>query len=336
VAFLVFGLAGSLWVLFAARIGGGILTAASLPTLYAYIADVTPPEKRAGGMAMIGVAFGIGFAFGPWIGAVLGSEDIRVPAFFVAGMACLNFLFALVALPESHHPDDVVDSPRKRGLLDIGAFASMFRRPVLGQLLTLFSVQNFAMAMLEATFTWLVLVRFLGVGVAGERLTPEQESSAAEMVGPVFGIVGVSVMVVQGAMMAGLARRIGERRLVKAGALMLAAAMFWVGSATSMIWLKVASVFVAAGTGILHPSLSSLTSQAAGESEKGSVMGVQQGVGSLARMVAPPLGTWLLQRFGSATPFYVSGALMLVGFLLSLGLPAFSAEKTDSEDGLMH
>src|SRR5579872_855339 len=67
-AFFLFGIAGSLWVLFVARIGAGIRTAASLPTSYAYIADVTTPERRSRGMALIGVAFGTGFAIGPWIG----------------------------------------------------------------------------------------------------------------------------------------------------------------------------------------------------------------------------------------------------------------------------
>ena len=334
VAFLIFGLANSLWVLFAARIGGGILTAASLPTSYAYIADVTPPEKRAGGMAMIGVAFGIGFAVGPWIGAVLGSGDIRIPALFVAGLSFLNFLFALVALPESHHPGEPTSETRKTGLLDLGAFASSFRRPALGELLTLFSVQNFAFALLEATFTWLILVRFLGVSVAGEPLSPAQEGRAAEMVGPIFGIVGVTVMVVQGSMMGGLARRIGERRLVWVGGLALSAAMFWIAVTHSLLWLKVASALVAFGSGILNPSLTSLISQVAGPHEKGAVMGVQQGVGSLARMVAPPLGTWLLQRFGAAVPFYLSGVLMSLAFLMSLRLPRIDVEETDSAAGL--
>jgi multidrug resistance protein len=336
IAFLVFGLANSLVVLFIGRVGAGILTAASLPTAQAYIADVTPPDKRSRGMAMIGVAFGIGFALGPWIGAVLGKGDIRTPALFVAGLSFLNFLFAFVALPETHHPGEYPDQDRRVRLIDIHAFTTAFRRPNLGELLTVFTVQNFSFALLESTFTWLVLVRFLGLDPTGGQLTKSMEAQAAPMVGPIFGIVGVTIMIAQGAVMGGLAHRLGERRLVWAGGLILAAAMYWIGSTHSMLWLKVASALVAVGSGVLNPSLSSLVSQVAGANEKGSVAGVQQGLGSFARMIAPPLGTWLLQRFGSGVPFYASAALMIAGFLLSLRLSPMIVEDTDGASALGH
>jgi MFS family permease len=231
-----------------------------------------------------------------------------------------------MALPETHHPGDAPGEHPKHGVLDFRAIGGSFRRPALGELLTVFSVQNFAFALLEATFTWLVLVRFLGFNVRGEPLEAAQEGMAAQLVGPIFGIVGVTVMIVQGAMMGGLARQIGERRLVWVGGLMLAAAMFWIAQTHSMLWLKVASALVAAGSGILNPSLSSLISQVAGAHEKGSVMGVQQSLGSLARMIAPPLGTWLLQRFGAGVPFYTSGVLMILAFALSLRIPPIRRE----------
>ena len=336
IAFLVFGLANSLVMLFIGRVGAGILTAASLPTAQAYIADVTPPEKRSRGMALIGVAFGIGFGLGPWIGAVLGKGDIRFPALFVAGISFINFLFALIALPETHKPGDPTEDRGKFRLVDFGAFKNSFRKPNLGELLTVFSVQNFSFALLESTFTWLILVRFLGLHPTEGNLTREMEAQAAPMVGPIFGIVGVTIMIVQGAMMGGLAHRIGERRLVWAGGLILAAAMLWIGYTEQMLWLKVASALVAVGSGVLNPSLSSLISQVAGSSERGSVMGVQQGLGSLARVAAPLLGTWLLQQFGSGVPFYVSAALMLLAFAMSLRLSDIRVDEAEASGAAVH
>ena len=101
-------MANSLAVLFAARVASGILTAAGIPTAQAYIADTTTPEKRAGGMAMIGAAFGLGFAFGALIGGALGQFSVfglpklATPALFAAGLALVNFVLAYFLLPESH------------------------------------------------------------------------------------------------------------------------------------------------------------------------------------------------------------------------------------------
>jgi DHA1 family tetracycline resistance protein-like MFS transporter len=320
IAFFIFGMAGSLLVLFIARIGGGILTAASLPTAQAYIADVTPPEKRARGMAMIGVAFGIGFALGPWIGAVLGARDLSTPAFFVAGLSFANFVFAFFALPETHTTGRDTTHARKIQLLDLSRFGKAFRNAELGGLLTVFSIQNFAFALLESTFTWLILLRFLHLSPTGGGLTNDLERQAAPMVGPVFGIVGLTIMLVQGSMMSGLTHRIGEVRLIRVGALVLAGSMFWIGLVATLGWLKVAAVFIAVGSGILNPSLSSMISQVADPKERGGVMGVQQGLGSFARIIAPPLGTWLLQRFSTGTPYFLASGLTGIAFLLSLGL----------------
>ncbi|MEP6754658.1 MAG: MFS transporter, partial [Chthonomonadales bacterium] len=109
VSYFAFGSAPNIYILFLARISAGVLSAASLPTAQAYIADVTTPDKRAGGMAMIGAAFGLGFAFGPIIGGflsqhpLLGIPPLAMPSYFAASLALINFGFAFFLLPETHH-----------------------------------------------------------------------------------------------------------------------------------------------------------------------------------------------------------------------------------------
>lgn len=322
VTFTIFGLANSLWLLFAARIAGGILTAASLPASYAYIADVTPPEKRSGAMAMIGVGFGIGFAIGPalgWLLSHLGGH--HAPPLFVAGLALVNFVWSYFALPESHTTDRDEAHARKIEILNVNRILRTFRAPVLRELLTVFSVSTFAFAMLETTFTWLVLLRFMHVVPSGEQMSQDLAKQAATFVGPLFMIIGVTIFLVQGAMMGGVGRKLGERVLVRIGGVMLAVAMWGIGSATSMGVLKLFSALVAVGSGILNPSLSSLVSQASGTNERGAVMGVQQSLGAFARMIAPPLGTAMLVRgvgVPYGLPYYVAAVLMLVAFFLSL------------------
>ncbi len=323
VTFLMFGLASNLWILFAARILAGIATAASLPTAQAYIADVTPPERRSRGMALIGVAFGIGFACGPWIGGALGKINLAYPAFAVAGLAVLNLIWSSFALPESHLTERDEAHARKVEIFNIRRFASVFHNATLGELLTVFSVATFAFALMEATFTWLVLLRFIEPRFGAHLTGAALETKTAATVGPIFGIVGITAVFSQGAVMGGLAQRVGEMRLIWLGSIILTGALLGIGTTHSLTILAVLAACLAAGNGMMTPALSSLISKAAGSNERGGVMGVQQALGSFARIIAPPLGTWLLgvqifTRFGS--PYFLSATVMAVAFLLSLNL----------------
>ena len=329
ITFLLFGLATHLWILFAARIAAGITTAASLPTAQAYIADVTPPERRARGMAMIGVAFGIGFAIGPWIGGFLGRYSLALPALFVAGMAAVNFIWSFFALPESHLTDRDPSHARKIVILDTARFAEVFRTPALSELLSLFSFSTFAFALMEATFTWLVLYNFVGpehhIDVRNPHIAKPVldflQSSAAATVGPMFGIVGITAVVSQGAVMGGLAQRVGEVRLIWTGALILIGALVGIALTHNIVVLTVLAALLAVGNGVMTPSVSSMISKAADPRRKGGVLGVQQSLSSFTRILAPPLGTWLLQRFSPAAPYVLSAVLMAIAFVLSLNLP---------------
>lgn len=335
-AFLLFGLATSLWMIFAARIAAGILTAASLPTAQAYIADVTPPEKRARGMAMIGVAFGIGFACGPWIGGQLGKYGLAVPALFVAGLSFLNFCWSFFALPESHVTDRDEAHARKVVLLDISRFRRAFQSAALSELLTVFCVATFAFALMEATFTWLVLLRFIEPQHGAALAQAALEKKAAATVGPIFGIVGITAVFSQGAVFGGLAQRVGEKRLVWLGSFTLTMALLGIGSAHHLGWLTFCSACLAFGNGMLTPTLSSLISKAAGPTERGGIAGLQQSLGSFARILAPPLGTWLLERISTGAPYYVASALMGVAFLLSLNLKNLPADNALPAEPLVH
>jgi len=314
-AFLMFGLARNLEMLFVARILAGVLTAASLPASYAYIADSTTPETRSRGMAMIGVAFGVGFSLGPWIGGVLGAHDLRLPAFVVAGLALANFTWSYFVLPETHTKPD--GHPISSGLVDLKAMPRALARPILGELLVLFTVSNFAFALMESTFTWLILLRFIEPQHLARAL---METRAAGTVAPIFGVVGVTVVLAQGAVMGGLAKRTSDRSLVWAGTLLLAAALFGIAGTGSLRVLTALAACLALGNGLLTPALSSLLSRAAGRQERGQVMGVQQGLGSLARIAAQLSGPAMLDHFGTGTPFYFACAAMVVAFLLSLRL----------------
>jgi MFS transporter, DHA1 family, tetracycline resistance protein len=342
VSYFFFGAAPNLAVLFIARVASGILTAASIPTAQAYIADVTPPEKRAGGMALLGAAFGLGFAFGPWIGgalsnyAVFGYPHIATPAFFAAALALVNFVLALFLLPETHtNREETVkkESPFAAFL----AVGRAMRNPTISAALLVFAFATFAFAAVEASFSWLVILRFdpelkrmaaetwqAHNATAFASLSPAMqtqltEKAATAVSGGIFGIVGVTMLIVQVAVMGGLARRIGEIRLTVFGALLLTATLVGLAFAPTLNFIRFLSALIAVGNGVMNPSLSALITKYAGPNERGTISGAQHGLSSLSRIIAPPINNYLV-GVNTAIPFVSSSVLMFIAFLLSLRL----------------
>jgi MFS family permease len=120
--------------------------------------------------------------------------------------------------------------------------------------------------------------------------------------------------------MSGLAQRAGEARVVALGTLILTAALLGIAGAATMARLTILAAALSVGSAMVQPVLLSLVSKRAPEGERGGVLGVQQGLGSLARMVAPPAGTYLLQRFSPATPYYLAAGLMGLAVIAALTL----------------
>ncbi|PYV38993.1 MAG: hypothetical protein DMG09_10455, partial [Acidobacteria bacterium] len=147
--FLVFGLAGDLLFLFAARTVAGV-AGAIIPTTHAYIADVTGPEDRARRMGLVGTAFGLGFTLGPAIGGLLSPFGYGKPALLASAMAGANLVFAYFKLPESLS-EETRRQARKR-VLSLRTFTEAFMNPRLGILLVLLFVVTFAFSNMEATF----------------------------------------------------------------------------------------------------------------------------------------------------------------------------------------
>lgn len=358
VSFFFFGAAPNLWVLFAARVAAGCLSAASLPTSQAYVADVTPPEKRASGMAVIGIAFGLGFAFGPVIGGVLsqhpilGISSLAMPAFFAGGLSICNWIWAFFMLPETH-TDRTVSSEPKGGLEAFKAMARAFHNPAIRAQLLVFAFATFAFTAVESSFSWLVVLRFHDVIAASAvrawqaqstvpfaalpaaHQTALVEKAMAVATSNLFLIVGVTILFVQGAVMGGLARRVGEVRLVIFGALVLTGTLVGIAVAQTLTVIWVMSALLALGKGVLDPSLYSLITKAAGPKERGTLSGAQQGLGSLARIFAPPINNWVIM-YRTWIPFASSAALMFVAWLLSFNLRGIRTDEAEPAPVPLH
>ncbi|HXQ52253.1 MAG TPA: MFS transporter [Stellaceae bacterium] len=307
VAYLWLALAPALWMLFAARLLAGA-GAGNIAAAQAYIADVTPPEKRAKGMGMIGAAFGLGFTVGPAIGGLLaGSDplhaDLALPGFLAAALSGVALVIAAARLKESLPPESRGAAARP------GRYAqakSAFSRPVLGQLILLFFVTVAAFAGMETTFALWANGSF-GWG-------PEQ-------VGWVFFYVGLLLAALQGGAIGHLSRRFGEARLVTAGAAIIGIGLFSLALAGALWSVLVATGLLSIGMGLLNPSVTSLVSRVAGADERGGVMGVSQAAASLARIIGPAVAGAIFTLWGRTAPFYIGAILMALVVAMAFRLP---------------
>lgn len=291
-AFFMFGLADTLFWLFAARILAGVLSSATLPTAQAYIADSTGPEDRAKGMGLIGAAFGLGFIFGPAVGGILTKYGYGFPALIAAGMSALNFFWAFWKLPETH-PNP--GGTRGHHVLSPAALREVYSNKLLMILIAVFFVSIYAFSQMEATFA-----------LFGEH----RLGLDAEQVGWILAEVGVVSALIQGVFLGKLVRRFGEARLVHSGLIFMAAGLLLIGVITG-VWQMVAVVpLLSVGSAIMNPSINSLISKAAPEGKQGLTLGTSQSLSALARVFGPPSGTMLFQFFGTSAPYFSSAALL--------------------------
>ena len=291
VSALMIGLAGTLLVLFVARVLQGI-AGASYAAAQAYVADVTSKEERARGMGMIGAAFGLGFILGPAFGAVFSAVDERLPFFVAAGLAALNWLIAYRRLPESLRPGST-SAPTPR----LAAVRRALGSRELAPLVWLSFVATFAFVGMESTFA-----------LFGER---RFEYDAVEM-GLLFTYIGVLAAVGQGLLVGRFVARWGESRVLIAGLVGTAVGLAVTALAHDLWVLLVGLLFLAVASGLVFATTTALISLAVDDRDQGVILGLNASVGSAARIVGPVVAALLFQHAGIAVPLVVGAALFAV------------------------
>jgi MFS transporter, DHA1 family, tetracycline resistance protein len=298
-SYLVFGLAGSLPLLFVSRMFAGI-AGATVSTAQAFIADTTTAENRAKGMGLVGAAFGLGFIFGPAIGGVLSRWGHAVPPLFAAGLALANFVAAWFLLPESR-PAHVPGTAKPGSRLE--SLQNALVRPTLPALLLVYVTVVAAFSGFETTFALFSERRF---------------GFTEETIGYLFAYVGVVLAIVQGGLVGRMVKRFGERRLVPVALLAMAVGLALIAVSRSVAELFVANGILAVGMGFNSPALTSLISRRSDPEDQGGILGVSQGLASLARIVGPAWAGFLFDRWGMTSPYLSSAALVLVACGISV------------------
>jgi MFS family permease len=306
--YALLALADSLPMIFLARAVTGAM-GANVAVVQAYVADITGPAHRARGMGRIGAAHGLGFVTGPAIGGLFAGGDPAHPIFMApfliaASLSGIAFVMALVTVRESlTHEHRARPGAARVGRIE--AFRAAIRRPGLGQLFALLAMTPFTFSSIESTFV-LWSERTLGWG-------PGQN-------GWVYTFMGVVAVAVQGLAVGRLTRWVGERRALLVGASLAGCGAALLPFMTGYAGLCLAFGLVVSGVCINNPCLNSLISQHAGTGERGSLLGVAQSCGALARISGPLWGGFAFVTLGPDWPFLSTTLVMAAMALLALRL----------------
>ena len=292
-SFFIQAMSTELWMLFAARIIGGILSSANMPTAMAYVADITTEENRSKGMGIVGAATGLGFVFGPAIGGIFSRFSLNMPFYLASGSSFITLILVFILLKESKLKKDAV-SKEKPSLWE--AFSGAVTILYLVQLLISLSLSG-----LEATFAY---------------FAAKKADLGAIQLGYIFMIMGFASAIVQGGLVGRLSKKYGERMVIQGGIIVSAFGFGMIllvdSFATAAIYLTIFGL----GNGVIRPSVSSLITKTS-SAGYGSSTGLLSSFDSLGRIVGPPLGGWLFSM-AIGLP-YISGAIIsIAAFILFL------------------
>ncbi len=305
-SYLLFAQAHSLTILFIARAFSGFF-GASISTASAYISDITPPNERSKGMALIGAAFGLGFLFGPAIGGGLTvwAEHISknpqfhtsFSSYWVSGLCLVTFIFAYFNLKETLVKSAEPQEKKNR----FGQIIKYFKTETVGPLIFVFFLASLAMSTMEATLVLFMKDKF-GWGL--------KEVSFG------FAYVGVMIIITQGFLVRRLIPRYGEKQVLRFGLILMSMGLSGIAIAESIFVLAITQTLLAIGIGFTNPSTLGSISLLTDSKEQGAALGTTQGMSSLGRIIGPAVGGALYGAFSIQSPFILAGFMTLIALFV--------------------
>jgi MFS family permease len=305
VAFVVFGLADSVWLLFASRVvqgaGGGTTGVAQ-----AYVADTVAPKDRARALGWLSSATAAGVILGPGIGSFAFTLGPAAPGLVAAGLCLVNVVFAWRWLAESR-PAERRESPAERRPIWHPAWL-VVRHPtaLVSRLIWIYGIGMVAFSAMTSVLSLYLQAEF---------------GMTEKTIGPIFVYVGVLSLIMRSLLLGPIVDRLGESWTMRMGALLLAVGLLVYPIPQGMVALLAVIPLVPIGTALLFPSTTSLMSRNTDPRELGTTMGVAQTFSGLARVVAPLMATFIFQRFGHGWPFYAAGGVVALAGILTLQIP---------------
>lgn len=300
ISYIIFSFAESFLILLFSRMLAGF-GGSNIAVAQAYIADVTTEKERTKGMGMIGAAFGLGFVFGPMLGGILSQYGYQMVGYFAAGFSLLAFLFAFFYLKESivkkqtNHKRNVnVFSPK--------AYQVLLNDKRLSFFVIIYFVIVFSMANIYGTFALL--------GYKIYYFTDKE-------IGYLFTVIGIIGAIVQGGLLRQLSKIFGDEKLVLAGIFFMMIGLAGLPYGINFLGVAIVGGFLAIGSGILQPTILGLVSKEVDQDSQGTILGLNQSLASLARVLGPLWGGIAYDYIGYQFPFLTGGLFTFFALLFS-------------------
>lgn len=304
--YVVMALAPTMGWLFLGRIISGITTS-SIPTAMAYIADVTPKEKRAGAFGLIGVAFGVGFVLGPAVGGLLGELNARLPFWVAAGFSLTNWLWGYFFVPESLPTDRRKEFALRRAN-PVGSLVLLRSHHELWRLAT---IQFLAYLAHNVFNIWALYAIY-------------RYSWSQGMIGFSLAVVGICTAAISGGVTPFMVKRFGERRTLYIGQFFGASGMVVAGLARSGL-LFLSSIPIISLWNISMPAAQGMMTRRVSEREQGELQGAIGSLRSITFLIGPGLFSWTYGWFIDpqhsfhlpGAPYYLAAAMLFTAMLMS-------------------
>ncbi|MCR8826230.1 TCR/Tet family MFS transporter [Pseudosulfitobacter koreensis] len=298
--YVLMALAGSIWLLLAGRIIGGV-AASTQSTANACMADLSAPEDKSANFGLIGAAFGIGFVLGPMIGGLLAEYGTRAPFWAAAVLSGLNAVFGWLVLRET-----VTDRIRRafswRRANPLGTLRALGKLPQIRRLLVVYFIYQFAFIVYPTVWAYFGQARF---------------GWSPAMIGLSLGLFGVAMAVVQGGLIRIALRRFGESGTIVYGLMFTILSYVAIALVTSGTIALILTPMAALG-GVIAPALQGIMSKATGDDQQGELQGAMVSVHALAMILSPLVMTSVFYTFTAVTaPAYVPGAPFILSALLT-------------------
>ncbi|MFE4570965.1 MFS transporter [Paenibacillus chitinolyticus] len=297
IGYFVFGIGGALWVLFAGRIIEGI-TGGSIGTIFAYFADIIPPEQRTKYFGWLSAIVGVGTVIGPTVGGLLAKFGYSVPMYFGAVITLLNVVYGFFFMPES--------LKAKNRLKEI----TLVRLNPFTQLANLLSMKSLRRLLVSAFLLW---VPNGSLQAVFSQFTMDTFSWKPALIGLMFSIMGVQDIISQGFIMPKLLKKLNDKQIAILGMVseIIGYCLIALSALFSFYPLLIAGMFIFGfGDSIFGPSFNGMLSKSVDSGEQGRIQGGSQSIQALARMIGPVIGGQIYVSLGHAAPAFMGMILI--------------------------
>ncbi len=299
IGFLLLGIANSVWLLVAARLIDGLI-GSNMTVSQAYISDVTSPQDRTKIYGYSSAVFGAGLIFGPVIGGTLSTINYSIPMFFAAGISLISIILVILFLPESLSLKKKNSKIKFNDIIPFDDVRRFFKDSNVRKVLILFFIYSFGFFLFISSFAL---------------FAKKQVQVTAQEVGFLIAWIGILRVIFQSLLINPLQNKFGEDSALSLGIISMVFTMVILVFTADYIFAFIPLIFIAFGTGVCRPILTSKLTKSVNKEETGSVLGVNNALSSIGQIITPILGGALIQYLPSFFLPTLSAIIFVIMFI---------------------